>query len=76
MCNRNKKVILNEPGYHTDYESPCGAATGQMTYFNNGEIYTCNEALGREEFNLGNVYDDNWQGILKKKKLLRLFSIQ
>ncbi|MDA3856067.1 MAG: SPASM domain-containing protein [Candidatus Woesearchaeota archaeon] len=63
-----KKVLLNVPGYHTDYESPCGAATGQMTYFNNGEIYTCNEALGRDEFNLGNVYDDNWQKIFKKKE--------
>lgn len=63
-----KKVILNEPGYHADYESPCGAATGQITYFNNGEIYTCNEALGREEFKLGDVYNDTWQQIFKKRE--------
>ncbi len=64
----NKKVLEQKPTYHTDYESPCGAATGQIVYHSNGDIYTCHEALGRDEFNLGNVFDDNWDTIFDKRE--------
>jgi len=60
------KVLENIPGYHTDFESPCGAATGQITYHSNGKIYTCNEALGRDEFEIGDVFKDKWSDIFKK----------
>ena len=60
------KVLEARPTYHTDYESPCGAATGQITYHSNGDIYTCHEALGKDEFKLGNVFKDNWNSIFKK----------
>ena len=63
-----KKVLENTPTYHTEYESPCGAATGQIVYFTNGKIYTCNEAMNREEFCLGDVFNDNWQDVFKKKE--------
>jgi radical SAM protein with 4Fe4S-binding SPASM domain len=64
------KIISNVPTYHTEYDSPCGAATGQITYFNDGNIYTCNEALGRDEFKIGNVFDDkNWQKIFKRREV-------
>lgn len=60
------KVLENKPTYHADYESPCGAATGQITYHSNGDIYTCHEALGRDEFKIGNVYGDSWRDIFGK----------
>lgn len=63
-----QKILLNTPTYHADFESPCGAATGQITYHNNGNIYTCNEALGRDEFKIGNVFEDNWKGVFQKKE--------
>ncbi len=62
------KILENKPGYHTDFESPCGAATGQITYFSDGNIYTCNEALGRDEFKIGNVFADKWSDIFKRKE--------
>ena len=64
----NLKIIENKPGYHADFESPCGAATGNIVYFTDGSIYTCNEALGRDEFKLGNVYEDKWSDIFKKNE--------
>jgi uncharacterized protein len=63
-----QKIFFNIPTYHTDYESPCGAATGQIVYYTNGDIYTCNEALGRSEFILGNIFEDKWQDIFKKRE--------
>ena len=62
------KVLENRPTYHTDFESPCGAATGQIVYHSNGDVYTCHEALGRDEFRLGNVFSDSWQDIFTKEE--------
>lgn len=62
------KILKNTPGYHTDFESPCGATTGQLTYHSNGDIYTCHEALGRDEFKLGSVFLDTWDTIFKKQE--------
>ena len=62
------KIIKQMPGYHTEFENPCGATTGQLLYHNNGNIYTCNEAMGHEEFKLGNVFNDNWKGLFDKKE--------
>lgn len=61
-----RKIFENLPGYHTDFESPCGAATGQIAYHSNGKIYTCNEAIGRDEFEIGDVFKDSWNDIFKK----------
>ncbi|MFW6233373.1 MAG: SPASM domain-containing protein [Nanoarchaeota archaeon] len=65
----NSKILLNKPTYHTDYESPCGALTGQIVYHTNGNIYTCNEALGRDELKIGDVFNDTWQNLFKKKEV-------
>lgn len=62
------KIIKNLPGFHTEFESPCGAATGQITYYTNGNIYTCNEALNRDEFKLGNVFETNWKDLFNKNE--------
>lgn len=62
----NKKILENEPTYHTDYESPWGAAIGGLTYNADGSIYACHEAMGQKEFNLGNVHKDTWKTLFKK----------
>jgi His-Xaa-Ser system radical SAM maturase HxsB len=63
------KILFNIPMYHTEYDSPCGATTGQIVYYVDGGIYTCNEALGREEFMLGSVFESRWQDLFKKKEV-------
>jgi len=63
-----KKIIENTPGYHTEYESPCGAVTGQITYFIDGKIYTCNEAMGKDEFEIGDVFVDEWSEVFKRSE--------
>lgn len=63
-----QKIIENTPTYHTDFESPCGAATGQIVYHSNGDIFTCHEALGREEFKIGNVHHDKWSTVFKREE--------
>lgn len=62
------KIIKNLPGYHTEYESPCGATTGQITYHSDGKIYTCHEGLGREEFQIGDVKKDTWAELFQKEQ--------
>lgn len=62
----NQKILENTPTYHTDYESPWGAAIGGLTYNANGTIYACHEAMGQKEFTLGNVHKDNWKTLFKK----------
>ena len=54
-------------GYGLNYmelRSPCGAGFGQMAYYPDGEIFTCDEGrmvyeTGDSSFRIGNVYDGN-----------------
>lgn len=62
------KIVKRLPAYHCDFESPCGGITGQLLYYPNGNIYTCNEGLGRDEFKVGNVFEDEFKDIFKKKE--------
>lgn len=54
-----------------ELRSPCGAAIGQLAYYYNGEIYTCDEGrmlaeMGDKKFFLGNVLDSNYKDLLEK----------
>ena len=61
--------ILN--GYSINYmelRSPCGAATGQLTYYYNGKVYTCDEGrmiseMGDNAFELGTV-DNTYEELM------------
>lgn len=62
------KYTVNYP----DLRSPCGAATGQIAYNWNGNIYTCDEGRmlansGKNDFQLGNVYKDSYKDCLNSK---------
>ncbi len=57
------KKLLNQTSYnYMELRSPCGAGIGQMAYYYDGNIYTCDEArmvaeAGDKAFLLGTVED-------------------
>ena len=59
-------------GYAQNYmelRSPCGAAVGQMAYYYDGNIYTCDEGrmiaeMGDSTFCLGNVQEDDYDSLI------------
>lgn len=62
-----RKILCNEAVNYMELRSPCGASLGQMAYFYDGNIFTCDEGrmlyeMGDDSFNIGNVntssYDD------------------
>ena len=58
---------VDTPNY-MELRSPCGATLGQIAYYYNGEIYTCDEGrmygeMGNDAFRLGNVYEDTMDSI-------------
>ena len=62
-----KKILTGYSENYMELRSPCGARIGQMAYYYDGNIYTCDEGrmvaeMGDQMFCLGNVnystYDD------------------
>lgn len=62
-----KKILTGYSENYMELRSPCGAGIGQMAYYYDGNIYTCDEGrmvaeMGDQMFCLGNVnystYDD------------------
>jgi len=61
-----KKILHGHALNYMELRSPCGAAVGQMAYYCNGDVYTCDEArmiaeTGDQMFRLGNVFDNTYQ---------------
>lgn len=64
-----KKILKNTSVNYMELRSPCGGAIGQLTYYYNGDIYTCDEArmlseMGDDSFKLGNVKEDNYLSLM------------
>lgn len=58
-------VIIN----YMELRSPCGGGIGQLAYFADGRIFTCDEGrmlaeMGNDAFLLGNVYEDTYKSII------------
>ena len=56
-----------------ELRSPCGAGIGQLAYYYDGNIYTCDEArmvaeAGDNAFCLGNVLTDDYRSIITSRK--------
>ena len=54
---------------YMELRSPCGAGIGQMAYYSNGDIFTCDEGrmlyeMGDSTFRLGNVFNDSYSDII------------
>ncbi|MDO4297674.1 MAG: His-Xaa-Ser system radical SAM maturase HxsB [Lachnospiraceae bacterium] len=65
--------ILN--GYGMNYmelRSPCGAGIGQLAYYYDGNVFTCDEGrmlfeMGDASFKLGNVVSDDYDSLMNSK---------
>lgn len=64
-----KRIFNGESVGHTEFRSPCGAASGQIAVNYNGSIYTCDEGrmlanMGDDIFKLGDI-NNNYKELLK-----------
>ncbi len=68
LADRMVSYIMNKLAgkwfNYVDFQSPCGAAIGQLAYAQDGSIYTCDEGRAFEMFKLGNVKKNDYKDIL------------
>ncbi len=60
-----KKILCNYSDNYMELRSPCGAGIGQMSYYYDGSVYTCDEGrmlseMGDNSFLLGNVHRNSF----------------
>lgn len=65
-----KKILLNKPINYMELRSPCGGAIGQLAYYYDGNIYTCDEGrmlseMGEGSFKIGNVYENSYKYLMQ-----------
>lgn len=65
-----KKIFYNYSENYMELRSPCGASIGQMAYYYDGNIYTCDEGrmlaeMGNKSFKLGNVYKNTYDELME-----------
>ena len=64
-----KKILHNYSDNYMELRSPCGAGIGQMSYYHDGSVYTCDEGrmlseMGDNSFLLGNVYENSFNNVV------------
>ena len=67
-----RKMLHGDSDNYMELRSPCGAGIGQMSYYYNGNVYTCDEGrmmgeAGDDTFLLGNVFSDTYDDMVGKK---------
>ena len=67
-----RKILRGDADNYMELRSPCGAGVGQMSYYYNGNVYTCDEGrmmgeAGDDTFLLGNVYKDTYDETVGRK---------
>ena len=65
-----QKILKQTSENYMELRSPCGAVIGQLAFYFNGNVYTCDEGrmlsqMGKEEFCLGNVYSSSFSDYIK-----------
>ena len=65
-----KKILLNQPVNYMELRSPCGGAIGQLAYYYDGNVYTCDEGrmlseMGDDSFKVGNVYENTYKELMQ-----------
>jgi len=75
ICERHAVIFLKKilQGYSENYmelRSPCGATIGQMAYFYDGNVFTCDEGrmlfeMGNDAFKLGNVFENTFDDLVQ-----------
>jgi len=74
ICERHatiflKKILHSTSENYMELRSPCGASIGQLAYFYDGKVFTCDEArmlfeMGNNCFLLGNVFENSYDDII------------
>lgn len=64
-----RKILCHDAVNYMELRSPCGGGMGQIAYYPNGDVYTCDEGrmlaeMGNESFKMGNVYDDDYNSLI------------
>ena len=64
------KRIDGQPMNYMELRSPCGAGIGQLAYYSDGNVFTCDEGrmlyeMGQETFCLGNVYNHSYKEMVE-----------
>jgi His-Xaa-Ser system radical SAM maturase HxsB len=63
------KILRGHAMNYMELRSPCGAGIGQLAYYCDGDVYTCDEArmfgaMGNSAFRLGNVYEHSYSELI------------
>ena len=63
------KILTGSAINYMELRSPCGASIGQIAYYYDGNIYTCDEGrmlaeMGDSSFYLGNVFDSSYSDLM------------
>ncbi len=66
-----KRIMGNRVNY-MELRSPCGGGIGQLAYFSDGRVFSCDEGrmlaeMGYDAFRLGDVYKDTYQSIMENR---------
>lgn len=67
-----KKILHGYALNYMELRSPCGAGVGQLAYYYDGNIYSCDEArmvseTGDQAFCLGNVFENTYQEVIRSQ---------
>ena len=67
-----KKIMMHHSVNYMELRSPCGGTMGQIAYYPNGDIFTCDEGrmlyeMGDSTFKLGNVANTVYNDIICSK---------
>lgn len=65
-----KKILTGTAVNYMELRSPCGASVGQMAYFYDGNVFTCDEGrmlyeMGMDDFKIGNVYENTYDDMMQ-----------
>ena len=63
------KRINAIPVNYMELRSPCGGGVGQLAFYADGRVFTCDEGrmlgeMGNNAFQLGTVWDDNYSSLI------------
>ena len=63
------KILEGRAINYMELRSPCGAGVGQIAYYYDGNIFTCDEGrmlseMGDDSFRLGNVYENSYDDLI------------
>lgn len=65
-----KKILCGISDNYMELRSPCGASIGQVAYYADGNIFSCDEGrmlyeMGDDTFKLGNAYKNDYDDLIQ-----------